>query len=152
MSIPLTIELIPKPLWGKSLKHLLSQEEWNRLRRRVYRTCRYQCQACGATDTMMYCHEVWAYDEEQHIQRLSALLSLCELCHHIKHLGYAEKAARTGRVDMEALITHFCLVTGHNRADFEMLREVAFEQWAYRSTLDWTQDFGTWADLVETAT
>lgn len=148
MSIPLTIELVPRPLWRKSLKQLLPRQRWDALRRQVYRQYHHQCQACGATDTIMYCHEIWAYDDDQHVQRPEDLSALCELCHHCTHLGYAEKEARAGKLDMEALIRHLCRVTGFSPEDFDVLREAAFEQWAYRSEFTWTQDFGAWAGLL----
>ncbi|MBV9282315.1 MAG: HNH endonuclease [Chloroflexi bacterium] len=148
MTFHLSIELVPRPLWGKSLKQLLPRERWDTLRRQVYRTHRYRCQGCGATDITMYCHEVWRYDDEAHVQHLVDLVALCFLCHECIHLGHASVLAAAGKLDLEAVAAHFCRVNGYSRDDYAALREAAFELWANRSQREWTQDFGRWADLV----
>lgn len=40
------------------------------------------------------CHEVWEYDEENSIQRLSGLLALCTWCHKVKHWSWAATKLR----------------------------------------------------------
>ncbi len=35
------------------------------------------------------CHEVWEYEEQTRVQRLSSLVALCTRCHQVKHWGWA---------------------------------------------------------------
>ena len=37
----------------------------------------------------MECHEIWEYDDVNHIQKLIGLISLCPNCHLVKHIGRA---------------------------------------------------------------
>lgn len=49
---------------------------------------------CRAWKPRLECHEVWEYDEENSIQRLSKLLALCTPCHRVKHWEWAATKLR----------------------------------------------------------
>jgi hypothetical protein len=137
----LTIELVPATAWGANLRDVLTRAGWDQLRRTVYARFGQRCAICGAGGRQ-HCHEVWQYDDAQHIQRLEGCLALCALCHHVKHLGHAGILARAGKLDMARVIAHFCAVNGCDRATFAAHRDAAFAQWHERSRYEWTTDLG----------
>jgi hypothetical protein len=89
---------------------------------------------------MLFCHEVWKYDDVNHIQKLAGFESICGLCHSIKHLGLAGIMAKRGGIDYSQLVVHYCRVNGCTKEDFEADRSEAFELWHRRSQYDWTVD------------
>src|SRR5690242_16967444 len=103
----LTIELVPQPLWGQSLAKLMPRAEWDRLRGRVKALSGYRCAICGAAEGMLFCHEVWHYDDVRHVQVLAGFQAICRMCHHVKHLGHAGVLAAEGKLDLEEVVQHF---------------------------------------------
>jgi hypothetical protein len=74
----LTIELVPAPLWGKSLKRFLPAAQWDIIRRSAYREAGYHCSICG-TQGRMNAHEQWVYDDEAAVSRLTGISAICDL-------------------------------------------------------------------------
>ena len=147
LEMKFTIELVPNPLWGKNLAKLLSREDWEWLRTNTIEKYRNRCGICGAGGTM-FCHEIWHYDDENHIQHLTGLIALCELCHQCKHLGRTIELAKQKKVDWAAVFNHFCRVNGVSGAGFANARIEAFRQWRERNKYEWTQDFGEYGKLL----
>ena len=135
----LTVELVPSTSWFTNVRSLLPEGEWDLVRRAVYRRARYRCEVCGGQGEAhpVECHEVWAYDDERHIQRLEGLVALCPACHRVKHLGLASV---NGRYD-EAL-QHLASVNGWTLAEAERYAGAAFAQWEERSRHPWKVDLG----------
>lgn len=133
----LTIELVPKTGWNKNLRSMLSDTEWDRVRRETYTSAGYRCEICGGVGDRhpVECHERWEYDDEKHVQRLVGLVALCPLCHMAKHLGFAEMKGR-----MEDVAAHMMAVNGWTRDQFEEHRRKAFEVWKKRSARSWAVD------------
>ena len=134
--IKLTIELVPEPLWGKSLKNLLPKTEWDKVRKEVYATHKHKCEVCDAKGKLI-CHEVWHYNDKTCTAELRGLVALCEMCNHVKHIGLAGILAREGKLDFDKVIAHFKKV---NECDIEMLishHAEAASQWETRSGIDW---------------
>src|SRR5260370_31103828 len=92
----LTIELVPKPVWGNSLAHRMTRANWNKIRWLVLERYRYHCGICGSDEKPLTCHELWEYDDEQHVQKLQGFIVLCRNCHAIKHYGRTNIKAREG--------------------------------------------------------
>jgi hypothetical protein len=144
----LTIELVPAPLWGVSLKRRLPSGKWDTLRKGAYREAGYHCTICRASGRMN-AHEQWVYDDEAATQRLVGIIAICDLCHHVKHLGFAGVLARRGQLDLERVIAHYCEVNHCTRDEYERDREQAFTQWGARSDAEgWRTDFGEYASLL----
>jgi hypothetical protein len=133
----LTVELVPSTSWFTNVRSLLPEDEWDLVRRAVYRRARYRCEVCsGRGDAHpVECHEVWAYDDEHHVQRLERLVALCPACHRVKHLGLASVH---GRYD-EAL-RHLADVNGWRLEEAERHARSAFARWEERSRHEWTVD------------
>ncbi len=145
--LKLTIELVPKPLWGRNLHNLISRSRWDILRKLVYEEYDYHCGVCGATGRLN-CHEVFYYDEVNHIQYLTGLIALCDLCNSCKHMGRAGALSREGKVDIRVVVDHFCTINNLSWSEFRVVVAEAFNQWKERNKYEWTQDFGKYSVLI----
>src|SRR5438309_2919141 len=75
----LSVELVPRPLWGKSCASVLTEGEWKRLRTPTYQRAGWRCVICGGKGPTypVVCHEVWEYDDTALVQRLAGLMAIC---------------------------------------------------------------------------
>src|SRR5574341_61050 len=146
--LKLTIELVPSTSWYNNLRKVVSQEEWDKIRKKSYKDAGYKCTTCGA-EGKLNCHEVWNYNDKTHIQKLEGFIALCDLCHHVKHIGLAGILAMKGQLDMEKIIKHFMKVNSCDRETFENHRKAAFKEWKERSTHDWQVDLGQYEDVIK---
>jgi len=141
----LTIELVPKTLWYANLRKSLSQEQWDELRRRTYKRAGYHCEICGGRGPKwpVECHEIWEYDDKEHIQYLRGLVALCPDCHEVKHIGYAKTKGR-----LYSATEHLQKVNGWNKKQARLYIFDAFVEWDKRSEHKWTQDL-SWLEEEE---
>jgi len=147
----LTAELVPVTSWYSNIRKQLPRKQWDRIRHQAIADADKCCAICGA-EGPLFCHEGWAYDDSERVQRLAGFVALCSLCHHVKNLGMAGILAREGRLDSEGVAQHSMAVNGCSRADFEKYQSAVFRQWRERSKGDWIVDLGEWATLVKPAT
>ena len=133
----LTIELIPKTSWYKNVRSNVSKEEWERLKKITFNRAGYKCEICGRRGNRwpVECHEIFAYDDEQHIQKLVKLMALCPACHEVKHIGLA---GLRGKGD--AARTHLAKVNGWSLEEANIYIEWCFEIWHRRSCHRWNLD------------
>ncbi len=144
----LEIELVPSPCWYSNMRKVMTQAQWDKLRKQVYAEYGHRCGICGAHG-QLNCHERWSYDDERHIQTLEGYIALCTMCHHVKHIGLAGILASEGKLDYEQVVQHFCTVNSCTREDFELHRSRAFDQWRERSKHDdWQTEFGAYAPTL----
>jgi hypothetical protein len=145
----LTAELVPSTVWHKSLYRLLPRKVWNNIRESIIAKNGRKCQICNETKGVMNLHELWNYDDNNHIQRLDGFILLCKMCHHIKHLGLAGILANQGKLDYNKVINHFCDVNNCPNIVFEKHVNDSFAIWRERSLFEWKQDFGEYEKLIE---
>lgn len=142
----LNIELVPKTSWWNNLRKVLPKAEWDRIRRKAYSYYGHRCGICGA-HARLNCHEIWSYDDDNHVQKLEGFIALCDMCHHVKHIGLAGILSNEGKLDYEKVIEHFMKVNNCSRETFLEHRKEAFNVWASRSSHDWKIDFGNYKYL-----
>lgn len=93
--IKLTIELIPKTCHYSNVRSMVKPKEWDKIRFISYKNANNKCEICkqaGKDQGYKHdveCHEIWEYDEENKIQKLAGLITLCPTCHLVKHIGRA---------------------------------------------------------------
>lgn len=133
----LTIELVPKSAWFNNLRSLISQEQWDALRKQTYRRVQYRCEICGGRGKKhpVECHEKWSYDDEQHVATLTGLYGLCPSCHEVKHIGLAHK---NGRLDIA--LQHLACVNQITVQEARNMANAAMQQWQQRSQFNWQID------------
>jgi len=92
----LSIELVPETCWYSNVRSEVSKDEWDILRRKVYKIASYQCEICTGVGPKwpVECHEVWHYDDVKKIQTLKRMIALCPNCHEVKHIGLASIKGR----------------------------------------------------------
>jgi 5-methylcytosine-specific restriction endonuclease McrA len=133
----LTIELVPKTCWYTNVRSNVSKAEWERLKKMVSARAGHVCEICGGRGRKwpVECHEVFAYDDERHVQKLVRLIALCPACHEVKHIGLA--GARGKRA---AATAHLARVNHWSKEDAELYIEACFEIWYRRSCHEWELD------------
>jgi hypothetical protein len=133
----LTIELVPKTSWYRNVRSNVSTAEWERLKKITFSRAGHVCEVCGGRGKKwpVECHEVFAYDDEQRVQKLVKLVALCPSCHEVKHIGLAGV-----RGNYERAVAHLSRVNGWSIADAELYIEGCFELWHRRSRHPWQLD------------
>ncbi len=144
----LTVELVPRTAWGKSLYRMLSACQWCRLRSVVLADADKRCEICGA-DGRLWCHEVWTYDDKKHVQRLRGVQALCALCHAAKHRGAVARRIMSLPGGPEALKRHVLRVNDCDAPTWKRHMAASWRTWQKRSRSTWRTDFGPYADLAE---
>lgn len=143
--LKLTIELVPSTSWYNNMRSLMSKAKWDILRKKVYADYNYRCGICSMNNITLHCHEIWEYDDLNHLQKLNGFITLCKLCHWVKHIGLAGIRASEGQLDFEEIIQHFIKVNNCNRKTFESYRNEAFRIWEERSKHQWQIQLGEFA-------
>jgi len=140
--LKLRIELVPAPVHGKSLASLLSPDKWKKIKKSVYSRAKYKCEICGSSGRgqgyhwPVECHEIWFYDDEEHIQKLMDFVALCPRCHMVKHAGLASL-----RGTLLVAKAHFCKVNNCPPRIFD--EHFLSEMLVYkeRNKFKWTVDY-----------
>ena len=135
----MSIELVPQGNWYNNLRSILPQEEWDILRREQYKKAEYKCEICGNQRSKYFdighpveCHEIWEYDDENKIQTLKGLISLCHDCHRAKHRGKANIDGVGNLIDK-----HIADVNGWSMNAVKQYVDESFFIWNLRSDFDW---------------
>jgi hypothetical protein len=144
----LKIELVPQTVWYSSLAKLLHREVWRSIREEIGSKRGWKCEICNSEEKPMNLHEIWDYDDVNHIQKLEGFQILCRQCHWIKHIGLAGIMADEGKLDYDKLVKHYCDVNQCSKKEFDKHREQAFEKWLERSGFEWKQDFGDYKGYI----
>ena len=146
--LKLTIELVPTSSWNQNLRSLLKPQMWEKLRKEVYKKYNYQCAICNSGGRL-HAHEVWEYDDKNHVQKLKDLIALCFKCHSVKHIGLAGIHANEGKVNFENLVKHFMKVNNCSRETFEKHQKEAFKEFEERSRFDWGLDLSNYKNRLK---
>lgn len=133
----LTIELVPSTAWYSNVRSVVTSTQWEKCKRFVSERSGRRCEVCGGRGPKwpVECHEIWAYDDVRHIQKLEGLIALCPPCHEVKHIGRAQAVG-----NLERAIKHLMRVNGWRRSDAEFYIEASMEIWAARSCHEWSLD------------
>jgi hypothetical protein len=139
-SFKLSIELVPSSAWNQNLRLALPKGAWEKIRKEVFEKSDNKCVICGKIGKLN-CHEVWEYDNKNHVQKLAGFLALCSLCHAVKHLGFAGLAVSKHQGPaFEKLVKHFMKVNNCSRQDFLNHQKEAYQKFEQRSHFEWSLD------------
>lgn len=143
----LTLELVPSTSWGDNLRSRLSRSEWDVVRRKTYRNANFVCEICGGVGNRhpVEAHEIWSYDDVNHVQTLAGMIALCPTCHMAKHIGRTLTVASEQRQDW--VLNHIMRVNHWTESLLLKELERAFAQHAERSQHEWTLDI-SWIEHV----
>ena len=137
----LTIELVPESSWYNNVRSKVSPKIWDIIRRKCYDEAHNRCEICGNTSKNqglkhdVECHEIWQYDDENHIQELTGFIALCNHCHLCKHPGFAEKKG-----SIHIVIMHLMRINKMKQGHVLKILDDAMIIWRNRSKYQWTVD------------
>lgn len=141
---PLHVVLIPRTTWEDNVRSRFTKSRWDALRKAQYQRANYQCEICGESGLNqgyaypVECHEVWEFDDQQHIQKLVRLIALCPGCHQVQHAG--REAAVKGSSGLEKVIRRLRKVNGWTAKEAQRHLQKAFDVWQSRSKHKWELD------------
>jgi len=137
----LTIELIPKTCHFSNVRTTIKTKEWDKIRMISYANANHKCEICKETGKEqgyrhdVECHEIWDYDDVNHIQKLVGLISLCVVCHKVKHFGMARAMGYESQC-----FNQLAKVNKWNQKQINEHIEASFEVYKERSQFQWTLD------------
>jgi hypothetical protein len=140
----LEFECLPSSSFGISLYNILKRPIWEKLSEDIRGRFGYQCGICGSRKKLS-CHEIWSYNDVDHIQTLVGLLPLCHICHDIKHWGRTTKYA----IDMKIYEDYFMLVNDCTYEEFIQYKKSYTTLYSTRNEFEWTVNFGTYKYLLK---
>ncbi|MGO4591033.1 hypothetical protein [Paenarthrobacter sp. 2TAF44] len=136
----LSLELVPKTVFGENLRNRLTRTEWEKCKKYAKQTSGNVCGICGGTGAKgrLDCHERWEWIEagELHTQKLVGLTALCPRCHSAKHYGRAQIIGYADDVN-DQLMT----VNGWSVEELQDHLRTSRNQWRERSAHQWTLNF-----------
>lgn len=97
----------PAPLHGVNPRNMMSQSEWDEIRRETYKKYDYKCAICSASgldqgfNHPVEAHEIWDYDFDTYTQHFEGLVALCPICHKIYHYQQGLMAYQSGKLSRE---------------------------------------------------
>lgn len=139
----LNFELVPDSCWYSNLRSLLTKEQWDAVRKRVYARANGRCMICGAPSARLEAHERWEYDDEEGVQRLADIVAICRPCHEVIHIGRTQLMGR----EREAS-EHFMKVNGCTYAEYRRALGQANAAHRERSRREWRLDIGKLKDFI----
>ena len=135
----LTIELVPSTSWFNNIRDMVSAKDWNIIKDLTFKRAGHRCEICNGVGPKwpVECHEVWDYDDINHVQTLVRTIALCPTCHACKHLGF-NMTRMPHRVPK--LLNHLGNVNNMSEQEVEDYVVNCFSTHTSRSRHDWTVD------------
>lgn len=100
------LDLIPISAQQKNMRHYLSQDDWDIIRRHTYNKPGkhgkiYTCSICGGQGSRhpVEAHEEWVFNGNK--ITLVDVIPLCPACHKMKHMNFYRNKITTFRALME---------------------------------------------------
>lgn len=137
-------DFVPYNCTFKTLKHILTEESWDALRKWVFRTAFGMCEVCNDTGPAwpVQANAVWTFHEAEQtdqgvrdVQRLQRIEVLCPDCYDARHLDLALYRARTPERSEEVFALHLPRIQSVTdateedvRAAFDLALEVKNER------------------------
>ena len=131
----LDFESVPEECWYANLRSVLSQRDWDRVRRAAYARAQGKCTVCGARGRLE-AHERWSYDEKKKLQKLEDVVALCGACHAVKHVSRSYLVGKGEIVEAQ-----FKKVNGVSQAEYHEALSAANDEYVKRNEIEgWTTD------------
>lgn len=150
----LSIDLVPKNAWGKNVRAVVSNYDWNMLRWRLgasleqptpggdamcgrsFRGNNYLiCNICARKFDNLHLHELWQFDDIELIQKLIGCRAICEECHNAIHFGRSQAVG----LERQAL-AHIQNINGWSEEDARNHINSSFKEWIRRDQLHYKLD------------
>lgn len=135
--LKLWANLVPKNSFFDNFRDIFPKDEWDIIRKLVYKRDKYKCRICGLEDIRLEAHEEWDYKYSNNIQILNNIISLCKFCHLNKHLGFAEVLVNKEKTLKYNIIQHWVWVNNEKEEHFNEYRNKVFELWRLKNKIKW---------------
>jgi hypothetical protein len=151
----LRIQLVPKPLFERTLRDALGKARWDKLRHKLIEANGAHCEICGSPNRL-HGHEVWAYRDKSGVATavLLKVQIICIDCHDICHFARTTKLFQAGIISPErygTLRRHFRKINRCRQRDFDNHFLRSLRTWASRSKKRWKIDWADFREQVEVA-
>ena len=135
--LKLTIELVPKTSWYSNVRSNVSKNKWDKIRKKAYLANDHRCEICNGIGPAhrTECHEIWEYNDETNVQKLTGFISLCPKCHQVKHAGLAQMRGKLNEV-----IEQLCKVNNMTNEEAVSYISESFVEYRRRSKEKWKLD------------
>lgn len=132
--IKLQLDLIPSTCFYSNVRAILSKQQWDFVKSKVYAKAYYQCEICQGIGPKhpVEAHEIFSFDNKTLIQKLESMISLC---HQSKHFGLAEVQGKRKKA-----LAHLMKINKMTNIVAEKYIAKCFKEWADRSKYNWTLD------------
>ncbi len=128
--------MIPRTSWGKNLRSFLDEQDWDRIRKQVYRRDGYRCVVCG-NKGRLEADENWRFEQNKKVQTLVGINTLCHSCHCVKHYGHSVHSG-----EGSAAFSHMIKINGWTEAQARKQIDLAYQRVKSRHNIDWHIDIG----------
>ncbi|MBE7061877.1 MAG: HNH endonuclease [Clostridiales bacterium] len=123
MKYKLDFELVPDSCWYSNLRTILSKKQWDFIKADAKERAEGKCMICGRKTDRLEAHERWSYDEENCVQKLEDIVSICKDCHNVIHIGRTQLKG-----DEERAEKHFMKVNNCSYAEYRQALGKANEE------------------------
>ena len=146
----LTVELIPSTCHFSNVRTTVTPAEWDKIRFISYAAADNKCEICGSHGKLqgykhfVECHEIWDYDDINHVQTLVGLISLCPICHQVKHVGRSIAIGKIGVCKQQlAKVNKWTPkeIDDHILSSFQVHKERSKHQWTLDISLLRTEPY-----------
>jgi len=138
----LFVDYIPKTCWFTNVRYCVTNDDWDLLRKHVYRRTKFHCETCGIHTKKLEAHERWSYhisyqqlSEQCNVQKLERLVALCRPCHLSTHYGFA---SHTG--EQKLAYDNILTVNNWTAEQFDEHLKIAQQLYIQRSDVNWELD------------
>ena len=119
--------------WYNNLRSFVPN--WAEISTKIRSKC--TCEICGYRGEISEfdAHEVWKYDDKDHVQSLSKIMCVCKPCHSTIHIGLS---GLNGTLDQS--LQHYQEVNGLTKEEVNLDYAEAGKVYHSRSMFEWTLD------------
>lgn len=136
----INFEMIPENMWYCNLRHILTKSQWDKIRKDAYEKSNGKCVICNRKVKRLEGHELWNFDEENGVQKLTDVIALCSICHKTIHIGHAQIIGK-----LDACLQNYCKINNCSMNECMEDYKKAFEIWNKRNKINWRLDL-TWLE------
>ncbi len=145
MGYKLNFELVPDGCWYSNLRSILTKKQWDYIRKDAKERSDGRCAICGKKTDLLDAHEKWSYDEENAVQKLEDVISVCKSCHAVIHIGLTQLRGKE-----EFAEKHFIKVNNCTYADYRKALGEANEIHQRRNKIsEWKLDLSWLKKFIE---
>lgn len=132
----LFFELVPDGCWKYNLRTILSNRQWDFLKKDAKERANGKCMICGRKTSRLEAHERWSYNEQKGVQKLEDILAVCKDCHSVIHIGRTQLVG-----DEERAEKHFMQVNNCSYAEYrKALGDANLRHKVLNSVSEWIMD------------